>query len=184
MTMTAHDERAESSEPSEAMESDTRTPSEQSVQKRPSGEEESAGANVEGTGGSSSDDRSSEDGGGGGQGRERETGASQSPPPGATGAKGGFSPGEERAPLFSGEEADQFRERWANVQAGFVDQPRQMVEQADDLVSDLMQQLTSGFSERRSRLEQQWSEGEDVSTEELRVALTRYRSFFNRLLSA
>jgi hypothetical protein len=86
--------------------------------------------------------------------------------------------------LFTGEEAEHFRERWADVQAGFVDQPRQMVEQADALFSDLMQQLTAGFTQRRSQLEEQWSEGDQVSTEELRVALTRYRSFFNRLLSA
>ena len=59
-----------------------------------------------------------------------------------------------------------------------------MVEQADDLVGDLMQQLTTGFTERRSKLEEQWSEGDQASTEDLRVALTRYRSFFNRLLSA
>ena len=92
--------------------------------------------------------------------------------------------GDERAPLFPSEEADRFRQRWESLQAGFVDQPREMVEQADDLVSELMQQLTAGFSEKRSNLEQQWEHGDEISTEELRVALTRYRSFFNRLLSA
>jgi hypothetical protein len=90
---------------------------------------------------------------------------------------------DERAPLLPGDEAERFRRRWEDLQAGFVDQPRQMVEEADELVGELMQQLTAGFSEERSSLESQWDSGEDVSTEDLRVALTRYRSFFNRLLS-
>lgn len=93
-------------------------------------------------------------------------------------------PGEDRAPLFAEEDAERFRRRWEDLQAGFVDEPRQMVEQADDLVGELMQQLTAGFDQERSSLEAQWEKGDDVSTEELRVALTRYRSFFNRLLSA
>jgi hypothetical protein len=59
-----------------------------------------------------------------------------------------------------------------------------MVEQADDLVGELMQQLSEGFRDKRSNLEAQWEKGDDVSTEDLRIALTRYRSFFNRLLSA
>jgi hypothetical protein len=69
------------------------------------------------------------------------------------------------------------------LQPSFVDQPRQTVEEADNLVGDLLQQLTAGFSEKRSHLEAQWEQGDEVSTEDLRVALTRYRSFFNRLLS-
>ncbi len=92
--------------------------------------------------------------------------------------------GDDRAPLLAGEEAQRFRRRWEDLQAGFVDEPRRMVEEADDLVGELMKQLTAGFSDERSNLEAQWERGEDVSTEELRVALTRYRSFFNRLLSA
>ena len=90
----------------------------------------------------------------------------------------------ERAPLLPGDEAEGFRRRWEDLQAGFVDEPRQKVEEADELVRELMQQLTAGFSDERSSLESQWDSGEDVSTEDLRVALTRYRSFFNRLLSA
>jgi len=92
--------------------------------------------------------------------------------------------GDERAPLLAQNEAERFRRRWEDLQAGFVDRPREMVEEADDLVGELMQQLTTGFNDERSSLEQQWEKGEEVSTEELRVALTRYRSFFNRLLSA
>jgi hypothetical protein len=92
--------------------------------------------------------------------------------------------GDERAPLLADEESERFRGRWEELQAGFVDRPREMVEEADDLVGELMQRLTASFSEERSSLEAQWEKGEDVSTEDLRVALTRYRSFFNRLLSA
>lgn len=90
----------------------------------------------------------------------------------------------EREPLFAGEDADRFRSRWQEVQAGFVDEPRQAVQDADGLVADLMQRLAATFSEERSSLESQWDSGEDASTEDLRVALQRYRSFFDRLLSA
>ena len=91
---------------------------------------------------------------------------------------------DERAPLLPGDEAERFRRRWEDLQTAFVDQPRQTVDEANKLVGALMQQLTEGFSKERSSLESQWDSGEDVSTEDLRVALTRYRSFFNRLLSA
>jgi hypothetical protein len=91
--------------------------------------------------------------------------------------------GDERAPLFSAEDAGRFRQRWESLQGGFVDQPQEMVEQADDLVSELMQELTAGFNEERSTLEVQWGRGDEASTEELRAAMTRCRSFFNRLLS-
>ena len=90
----------------------------------------------------------------------------------------------ERQPLFAGDDADRFRSRWQEVQAGFVDEPRQAVQDADGLVADLMQRLAATFSEERSNLESQWDSGEDASTEDLRIALQRYRSFFDRLLSA
>ena len=70
------------------------------------------------------------------------------------------------------------------MQSQFVDEPREAVEQADRLVADLMQRLASEFTEARSNLERQWDGQDDISTEELRVAMTRYRSFFERLLSA
>lgn len=92
--------------------------------------------------------------------------------------------GAERQPLFAGEDADRFRSRWQEVQAGFVDEPRQAVQDADGLVADLMQRLAATFSDERASLESQWDSGEDASTEDLRVALQRYRSFFDRLLSA
>jgi hypothetical protein len=75
------------------------------------------------------------------------------------------------------------RARWNEVQAGFVDDPRACVQKADGLVSDVVTRLTSGFTEARSRLEHQWGHGEEASTEDLRVALTRYREFFERLLA-
>jgi hypothetical protein len=86
-------------------------------------------------------------------------------------------------PLFAQEDAQRFRARWQDVQTGFVDQPRESVEQADALVAELMQRLAQVFAEERSALEAQWGQGEDVGTEELRVALQRYRSFFERLLT-
>ena len=74
--------------------------------------------------------------------------------------------------------------RWREIQGSFVDEPRRAVEDADALVADLMQRLADGFAQERSRLESQWDRGDEVSTEDLRVALQRYRSFFDRLLSA
>jgi hypothetical protein len=90
----------------------------------------------------------------------------------------------ERGPLLPDDQSERFTTRWNEIQASFVDQPRDSVEQADALVADLMQRLAAGFSNERERLEAQWGRGDDVSTEDLRVALTRYRSFFDRLLSA
>ena len=85
--------------------------------------------------------------------------------------------------LFPSDEADGFRSRWQDVQTGFVDEPRNAVEQADKLVAEMMQRLAQVFSDERSKLEEQWSRGDDISTEDLRQALRRYRSFFDRLLS-
>jgi hypothetical protein len=85
-------------------------------------------------------------------------------------------------PLFSELEMGEFRSQWGKIQTGFVDEPRQTVEDADKLVAAVMQRLAEGFANERSGLEKQWDRGADVSTEELRVALQRYRSFFDRLL--
>jgi hypothetical protein len=89
---------------------------------------------------------------------------------------------QEDRELFDDSELQSFRARWEQVQGEFVDEPRDSVQKADDLVSDLVERLTSGFAETRSGLEEQWNKGEDASTEDLRVALTRYRAFFQRLL--
>jgi hypothetical protein len=86
-------------------------------------------------------------------------------------------------PLFSEDSDREFRNRWRDIQTGFVDEPRVAVEQADELVAQLMQRLAQSFSEQRTSLEHQWDASDKVSTEELRVALKRYRSFFERLLS-
>jgi hypothetical protein len=85
--------------------------------------------------------------------------------------------------LPDGEESD-FQRRWEEIQTRFVDDPRQAVEDADALVAGVMQRIAEGFAQARDGLEGQWSRGEDVGTEELRVALQRYRAFFRRLLSA
>ena len=77
-----------------------------------------------------------------------------------------------------------YRERWTAIQAVFVDQPGDAVQKADALVDEVVRELTDAFGRERADLEQQWSSGEKVSTEQLRVALQRYRSFFEQLLSA
>jgi hypothetical protein len=87
------------------------------------------------------------------------------------------------APLFPANELEELRNRWSAVQTAFVDEPRTAVEQADGLVAAAMKRLAEVFAEERSRLEQQWDRGDNVSTEDLRIALQRYRSFFQRLLS-
>ena len=90
---------------------------------------------------------------------------------------------EQAAPLFSSAQAKEFRVRWDAIQGGFVDEPRRAVEQADNLVAGAMKRLAERFAEERARLEGQWDRKESVSTEDLRLALRRYRSFFGRLLS-
>ncbi len=90
---------------------------------------------------------------------------------------------EHDEPLLSGEELQTFRSRWDEIQVNFVDEPRRATENADALVAELMQRLATLFAEERGALERQWGTGDEVSTEDLRVALTRYRSFFNRLLA-
>lgn len=90
---------------------------------------------------------------------------------------------EKPAPLFNEQETQELRGRWIDIQAGFVDEPRKAVEQADSLVAGTMKRLAEVFANERSNLEHQWDSGDNISTEDLRVALQRYRSFFNRLLS-
>lgn len=90
---------------------------------------------------------------------------------------------EREAPLLAKDEVADLRERWTSIQAGFVDEPRRAVEDADALVAQTMKRLAEMFADERGKLEGQWDRGDQVGTEELRVALTRYRSFFDRLLS-
>ena len=89
---------------------------------------------------------------------------------------------EVAAPLLADEDAGGFRSRWNEIQVRFVDEPRGSVQKADGLVAEMMGRLTQMFSEERTRLESQWERGDDVSTEDLRIALQRYRSFFDQLL--
>jgi hypothetical protein len=98
----------------------------------------------------------------------------------------GRSAGEETASgtLFAPDESSEFGRRWEEIQTTFVDEPQRAVEQADALVASVMERLADSFARERTHLEGQWSRGEDVSTEDLRVTLQRYRSFFRRLLSA
>jgi hypothetical protein len=87
----------------------------------------------------------------------------------------------EEVPLLAGSDAERFEVRWAEIQAGFVDEPREAVTHADELVAELMRHLAEVFSTQRSELEATFSGG-DASTEDLRMSLKRYRSFFHRLL--
>ena len=86
-------------------------------------------------------------------------------------------------PIFDEAEAGELRRSWDGIQAGFVDEPRRAVQDADHLVAATMKRLAETFSDERAGLEAQWARGDDVSTEDLRVALQRYRAFFSRLLA-
>lgn len=90
----------------------------------------------------------------------------------------------QTTPLFSETDVNDLRSRWSGVQAGFVDEPRRALEEADKLVASVMKRLAEAFANERANLEKQWERGDSASTEDLRVALQRYRSFFDRLLKA
>jgi hypothetical protein len=90
---------------------------------------------------------------------------------------------EEVSALFADDACQALWKRWDDIQAGFVDEPRRAVQDADSLVAETMQQLANTFARERNDLEQQWGRGDNVSTEDLRIAFRRYRSFFKRLLS-
>jgi hypothetical protein len=142
-------------------------------------------------------------GGAGDQGAEtRPGGREEGMPPAGASAPGAATLGESSAPDSSGHppadrrtgepesmallgpaDEERFRQRWGDAQARFVDDPQEAVRTADGLVAELMQALAQGFSEHKGRLEAQWQRGGNPDTEELRQALQRYRSFFDRLLS-
>jgi hypothetical protein len=106
-------------------------------------------------------------------------------PAAAASAHSGPSAGEEPRPrLVGADEAEGFVARWQEIQAGFVDEPRRAVEDADALVADLMQRLAQMLASEREQLESHWATGVDVSTEDLRQGLRRYRSLFERLIAA
>jgi hypothetical protein len=90
---------------------------------------------------------------------------------------------DELVPLFEEDAARKFRSRWLAIQSKFVDDPSDSVKQADDLVADVIKNVTMNFANRRVSLEKQWNGGDNTSTEDLRIALKQYRSFFDRLLT-
>jgi hypothetical protein len=90
---------------------------------------------------------------------------------------------QTRAGMFEEHEAQRLRSRWTEIQGDFVDDPRRAVKEADALVADAMKRLAEVFANQRGELEQQWDRGDNVTTEDLRLALRRYRAFFDRLLS-
>lgn len=100
----------------------------------------------------------------------------------ATAAAAAPAMAEEKGPLFAANESRDLRVQWDSVQVTFVDDPRNAVQKADALVSETIKRLTDVFAGERQKLEEQWGRGTDASTEDLRVALRRYRSFFTRLL--
>jgi hypothetical protein len=86
-------------------------------------------------------------------------------------------------PLLSPEFVQDLRKRWDVIQTGFVDEPRAAVRQADELVASAIKRLAESFADARSNLEGQWARGDEINTENLRVALKKYRSFFQKLMS-
>jgi hypothetical protein len=101
---------------------------------------------------------------------------------GASAPKAKAAP-ETNLPLFAQNDTQDFRSRWEKIQIGFVDEPRSAVEQADQLVASAIKRLAEVFAAERQKLEAEWDKTDNVSTEDLRIALRRYRSFFDRLLS-
>jgi len=95
----------------------------------------------------------------------------------------GDAKGHEVPALFAANDAAALRKRWVDIQTGFVDEPRTAVEHADSLVAEVMKKLAETFANERATLERQWDRGDNVTTEDLRIALQRYRTFFDRLLS-
>jgi hypothetical protein len=107
----------------------------------------------------------------------------------ANGTLGGSTPAAAKAaqkpnvPLFVPSDTQDFRSRWERIQSGFVDEPRTAVVKADELVANAIKRLAEVFATERHNMETEWDKTDNVSTEELRIALRRYRSFFDRLLS-
>src|ERR1700674_2441793 len=85
---------------------------------------------------------------------------------------------EPNLPLFAQNDTQDFRSHWEKSQIGFVDEPRKAVEQADELVASAIKRLAEIFATERHKLEVEWGKTDNVSTEDLRVALRLYRSFF------
>jgi len=98
-----------------------------------------------------------------------------------------LEPGEQASmnePLLAAGDGEGFKKRWDEIQVRFVDEPQASVKDADALVQEVMQRLADNFADERGRLEHQWEQGQEASTEDLRTALQQYRSFFRRVLVA
>ncbi|MGI5401127.1 hypothetical protein ACQEVG_17025 [Streptomyces sp. CA-135486] len=115
--------------------------------------------------------------------RSRITDAPGDQRPAASEPTGSGQEGEEAVPLLGSREAEELRSRWSEIQQGFVDDPQESVRAADGLVAEVMQLLASTFADHKEALEGQWHQGNEVATEDLRIALRQYRSFFDRLLT-
>jgi hypothetical protein len=89
---------------------------------------------------------------------------------------------DTETPYLPDQTSAQAHEKWQRIQAEFVDDPRKSVAGAHQLVGEVVQRIVDAFAQERSDLERQWSKGGDVSTEDLRICLQRYRAFFSRLL--
>ena len=109
--------------------------------------------------------------------------AQQMPGNGADVPGNGAGMNEASGPLLPQDSVQDLRIHWDKIQTGFVDEPRNAVQAADELVAQAIKRLAESFAEERNRLERQWDRGDAVNTEDLRVALRKYRSFFQRLLS-
>lgn len=92
-------------------------------------------------------------------------------------------PAEMPQSILPKQQVEELRSRWNMIQTNFIDEPRRAVRDADTLVASAIKQVSEVFTDQRSQLEKQWSQGDEISTEDLRLALQQYRSFFSRLLS-
>jgi hypothetical protein len=91
--------------------------------------------------------------------------------------------GQEGVAVMEADEVQDLRDRWIAIQSAFIDEPRRSVAEADRLVGDVTDRIVRSFEDERARLEEIWESGEDITTEDLRVTLQRYRAFFDRLLT-
>ncbi|MFE2154466.1 hypothetical protein ACFXAO_30980 [Streptomyces lavendulae] len=114
---------------------------------------------------------------------ERETRDSGDGPPADRGTDAGSPQSGADEPLLGAEDTQEYHKKWSEIQGRFVDDPQEAVRSADALVAEVMQTLARSFSAHKQGLEEQWGQGEQVATEDLRLALQHYRSFFNRLLN-
>lgn len=92
------------------------------------------------------------------------------------------TPGPQVESILNEATLRDFRARWDQVQTSFVDDPRHAVEQADALIGAVVKRIADQLAEDRTKLEEQWSQGQNVSTEELRQNFKRYRALFDRLI--